>query len=103
MRVRRDLLLRRATGALCLGAAATGHAQTSGLAFGLSAGMGHSDNITRVPEDEIDESFATAGFQLNANQQGRLSYSALGDLSYVDYLDDTFDSEVVGGFDGTLT
>lgn len=103
MRVKRGLLLRAAIGALCLGAVATAHAQTSGLAFGLSAGMGHSDNITRVPEGEIDESFATAGFQLNARNQGRLSYSALGDLSYVDYLDDTFDSEVIGGFDGTLT
>lgn len=73
------------------------------MTFGLSAGVGHSDNITRVPDNEIDETLASVGLQLNAQEEGRLSYAVLADATYVDYLDDTFDAEVIGGLDGIVS
>ncbi len=100
---RRARLLEAAVVALCATAASNGaSAQSSGFTFGVSAGAGYSDNITRVPDDEVEETLGTVGITLNAQSEGRLSYSAIADASYVEYLDDTFDSEVVGGFDGFM-
>lgn len=65
--------------------------------LGVSAGVGASDNITRVAGDEVDETMATAGLDLRIRQEGtRLDTNVDGLLAFVDYLDDTFGSEVVG-------
>lgn len=100
--IRRAKLLEAVVAALCLGAGTNAAAQSSRTFFGLSAGVGHSDNIARESVNEVDETLATAGFVVNAEELGRLSYSVNGDVSYVEYLDDTFDSEVVGGLNGSL-
>lgn len=100
--IRRAKLLEAAVAILCLGMSTSAAAQSSGTVFGLNAGLGHSDNITRVPSGEVDESFGTAGMVMNAEAVGRLSYSIDADVGYVEYLDDTFDSEVVGGLIGVV-
>lgn len=101
---RRACLLNAALSVLCAGAVSGGAwAQTSGLTFGVRAGAGYSDNIARVPDNEVDETLGTLGVILNAQADGRLSYSAIADVAYVDYLDDTFDSETVGVLDGALS
>lgn len=100
---RRAYLLEAAVAALCATAGTTAaYAQSSGTTVGLTVGAGYSDNITREAEGEVDETLGTVGLMLNAQTEGRLTYSVLGDLTYVEYLDDTFDSEIVGGFDGVL-
>ena len=101
---RRAHLLKAAVAMLCATAGSNAaFAQSSGSSIGVTAGVGYSDNITREPEGEVEETLGTVGLTLNTESEGRLSYSAIGDLTYVEYLDDTFDSEVLGGFDGLLS
>jgi len=72
------------------------------LAYELAAGAGHSDNITRVAADEVDETIARAGAKFSFGQTGtRVQTDLVGDLAYYDYLDDTYDSEVLGNFIGS--
>ena len=70
-----------------------------GAEFGatIEGGVGHSDNIARTPDQEIDESLGTVGLDLLYHEETRrLNADVLADVSYIDYLDDTFDSEVLG-------
>jgi hypothetical protein len=67
------------------------------LDYRLSAGVGTSDNIRRTATDEIDETIATAGLQFSYDQQtAKLNADLVGDLAYYEYLDNTFDSELLG-------
>jgi hypothetical protein len=75
------------------------------LDFGANVGIGASDNITLAPENEIDEEMVTVGAGIAFDYQGRrLESNILGSLAYLEYLDDTFDSELVGNvaFDTSL-
>jgi hypothetical protein len=79
--------------ALCGGASAL----AGNLEYQVSLGAGHSDNVTRVPTNEVDEDIASAGLQFAFDEQSkRLQADIVGDLSYREYLDDTYDSELVG-------
>lgn len=72
------------------------------LDYSVDAGVGHSDNISRVSTNEIDETIATAGIDLTWDvSRPRLEGDATVDLSYFDYLDDTYGSEVVGTANGS--
>jgi hypothetical protein len=83
-------------------AAVAGTPARAELDYSVEAGVGHSDNISRVPAGEIDETIATAGVDLTWNtSRPRLEGEATVDLSYFDYLDNTFGSEVVGTADGS--
>ncbi len=80
--------------ALALLGASAAHAQVT---YEVAAGLGHSDNISRVEEGEIDETLASIGIDLQWEEKTRrLEGDALVDLSYVEYLDDTYDGEIVG-------
>ena len=71
---------------------------------GVETGIGHSDNISRVSADPIDETIATIGLDLRFVDQGpRLNSNLAADLSYLSYLDDTYDEEVVGYLNGDFT
>lgn len=97
--IQRSSLLACAT-AIGLGVAVPAAAE---LGYGFDAGIGYSDNITRVPADEIDETIATAGVNLNWQEnRPRLDGDVNVDMRYFDYLDDTYDSEVVGTADADL-
>jgi hypothetical protein len=83
-----------------LGAVAA-HAE---VAYEVEAGVGASDNITRVATDEIDETLASLGLTLDWQEQSRrINGTTLIDLSYVEYLDDTYDSEVLGTASADIT
>lgn len=70
----------------------------------IRAGIGVSDNVTRVDGGEIDETIATAGFDLRITEQSRTVDLALrASVDYLDYLDDTYDAEWVGGLDGNVS
>lgn len=65
-----------------------------GYQFG--AATNYSDNITRTPENGVDDVVSNLNVAgLWSNQSPRLNVSAFGQLTYLDYLNDTFDSEVV--------
>lgn len=88
-----------ATG-LLFGAAAA----NADVSYSLEAGMGYSDNIERVPTNEQDEKIGTVAVDLAWTERTRrLTADADVDLSYFEYLDNTFESEVVGTADGLFT
>jgi len=71
--------------------------------YGVNAGFGTTDNITRVAADEVDESMATVGAFIKLNQEStRLHANLAGNFSYLDYLDDTYDDDVIGTFTGNM-
>jgi hypothetical protein len=71
--------------------------------YQVSAGAGHSDNVTRVAEDEQDEDIATAGLKFSYDEKTRkLTADLVGNFDYQKYLDDSFDDELVGSFAGNL-
>ena len=82
---------------------------TSGIQFSVAAeleaevraGVGVSDNIARTSTMEIDETIATVGFDFAATEQTRrLDLDIRSNVDYLDYVDDTFDAEWVGGLNG---
>ncbi len=96
---------RRSTIALLTGtlAAACGGPASAELTYGVEAGAGRSDNITRVADDEVSETLATAGVNLEWHEtRPRLRADISADADYVKYLDDTYEAEVIGGLNGTL-
>lgn len=69
----------------------------TGFDYGVSAGLGYSDNIQRTPSNEKDETYASAGLDLTYKEDSRLLYSNTAiDVVYLDYLQHTFSNEVVG-------
>ena len=91
---------RRLFGFLGLIGAWAAHAD---VAYEVSAGIGHSDNISRVDEGAIDESLASAGLMVDWQERTRhISGDALVNLSYVEYLEDTYDGEVLGTATGNV-
>jgi hypothetical protein len=65
--------------------------------YSVTAGAGSSDNITRVPAGEIEEDVTTAGLDLRlTTQERRLDVDLDIDLAYIDYRDNTFESDVTG-------
>lgn len=86
--------------ALALLGATAAHAQVT---FEVAAGLGHSDNISRVEDGEIDETLASLGIDLQWQEKTRrLDGDVLVDLSYVEYLENTYDGEIVGTADANL-
>ena len=84
--------------ALLLGAEAR-----ADLTYEVEAGVGHSNNITRVESGEVDETLATIGTHVDwTEQRRRLDADVYIDLDYVEYLDDTYDGEVVGTADANF-
>ena len=67
------------------------------LAYEVSAGGGHSDNLTRVADDGVEETIAAVGMRLSYDELSkRVDADVVADFDYYDYLDDTYDSEIVG-------
>ncbi len=74
-------------------------------ALDLNAGVDYSDNITRLlaSGDEIEETIGSTGFTLMLEHEGRrIRSNVAADLAWLHYFNDTFDSEVVGYFDGDV-
>lgn len=89
-----------AAGILLLLVTAPARAEITGVA---EAGVGYSDNIGRLPANETDETIGTVGLELDWTERTRrIRGDAVVDVSYYEYMDDTFDSEVLGTANGTL-
>lgn len=73
------------------------------ISYGANVGVGRSDNITRVADGEIEEDIATAGVNFSLVHTSRvLNADLAGDFAYFDYLDNAYDSELLGSFAGEL-
>jgi hypothetical protein len=85
------------TAALAAQLSVSKQAAAAQLDYRANLGAGHSDNIRRVEEDEVDEDIVGASVQFSLNQRSpSLEADVIGDVGYYEYLDDTYDSEVLG-------
>lgn len=76
-------------------------ASTAAIDFGVNAGVGYSDNINRAAQDEVDEIMAAVGADVFIEQfTRRLSAHLAGSVAYVEYLDETYDNELIGNLFG---
>lgn len=99
--VKRRHALHAAVGACCVVASVSAMAE---VRAGLDVGATYSDNIGRTRVDEQSEKVATAGVNLGIElDRPRLQTDIGANLQYRDYIDESFDSEVVGGLAGSLT
>lgn len=74
------------------------------LTVGVEAGAGYTDNIRRVDQGAVDEKIAVVGLDLDwVERTRRIDGNAQVDLSYNEYLDDTFDGEVLGTANASVT
>jgi hypothetical protein len=74
------------------------------LTYGVDAGVGESDNVTLAPADKTSQTIAATHVDFTVKEQSRLlDVNAAGDLSYLDYLQNAFSSQVIGRFDGEGT
>ena len=79
---------------------------THGLEYDaqVRAGIGASDNIARTSQNEVDETITSVGFSFGVTgQTNKLDLNVRSQFDYVDYSDGTFDSELIGGLNGSLT
>jgi hypothetical protein len=69
----------------------------------FSLGVSHSDNVSRVPTGEIEETIAETGMFLSVVETSRrLDAEVRSDLNYYNYLDNTYDNEVVAAVDAVV-
>ena len=70
----------------------------------VRVGIGASDNIARTPQNELDETITSVGFSFGVTEQtNTLDLDVRSQFDYVDYSDGTFDSELIGGLNGSAT
>jgi hypothetical protein len=80
---------------------ASGPARAAELSYGVDVGVGASDNITRVDDDQQDETMASLAAQLRFSQDSkRLHANVATYLEYLDYMDDSYGEEIVGNLVG---
>lgn len=73
------------------------------FAFETTAGIGQSDNVGRLADNEQEETIANLGLLFSVDEHTRrLDADVVGNLGYYDYLDDTFDSELLGNMAANL-
>lgn len=66
-------------------------------------GTSTSDNVARTSGGEIDDQTAFVGTSLSyLEASSKLTADIRASLDYVSYFDDTFESQLMGGFDGQL-
>ena len=88
----------------CVTALLVSSSHAADLAYEISGGAGHTDNINRVEVGEQEEDIGLVGLRLSLNQQSaRTQADVRGNVSYYDYLDDTYDSEVLGNLAANAT
>jgi len=89
---------------LCLIASAShafAQSQTDESGYHLKAGIGYTDNVGRTPDDAQGSVLRTAGFDVTLLKKTRsLDVDVNGDVDWLDYLDHSFKSQIVGNFTG---
>jgi putative beta-barrel porin BBP2 len=90
-----------ALGGFASGAQAQEAAAAPKRSFAFITGVSNTDNIGRTPDNEVSETILTAGILVDVEHQtSRLESSLNGRVEYFEYMDDTYDGEIVGRLDG---
>lgn len=67
------------------------------LEYRASLGTGYTDNVRLDPSNEVDETLALANLRFSYNADTRRVHAdVLGELAYHQFLDDTYDPEMLG-------
>jgi hypothetical protein len=83
------------------GLLATQAARAADLSYGVDVGVGYSDNITRVENNELDDTMTSVAAQLRLDHESkRLRANVATYLEYLDYVDNTYESQVLGNLIG---
>lgn len=70
--------------------------------FGVDVGVGETDNVTLASSNPVSQTMATADADFSVNRHSRLlDVNALGNFTYLDYLQNAYGNELIGRFDGT--
>ncbi len=71
------------------------------LSYGVDAGIGETDNVSLVATDKTSQTLAVTDVDFDVKHQSRrLDVDAKGDFTYIDYLQNAYNSQFVGRFDG---
>ena len=77
--------------------AASMPAAADGLEYRASIGAGYTDNIRRDTGNEQDENLGIAGLRFSYDADTRkLDADLVGEIAYYEYLNDTFEPELLG-------
>lgn len=78
-----------------------GSAGAANLDYQVTLGAGYSDNIARTAQNETSDGILAPGLQFSFDEASRrLQADLVGNFAYYEYLDNTFDSELLGNFAG---
>ena len=73
-------------------------------AYEFNAGIGQTDNVTRVESNPVDDTIASAGLRFSYDERSsRLEADVVGNVGYYEYLEDTYDSELLGNIAADLS
>jgi hypothetical protein len=71
--------------------------------FGVSVGLGESDNVTLSSTDTKSQTMALVGLDFDVRRRGlRLKTDLKGDFGYLDYLQNAYRRQLIGRFDGEI-
>jgi hypothetical protein len=71
------------------------------LTYGADVGIGESDNVTLVDTNKVTQTMAIADLDFDLKDQSRrFDVDAKGNFSYLDYLQNAYNNQLVGRFDG---
>lgn len=95
--------LAKTTLCLALASVVPGHSNAFDVDYEAGVAAQHSDNIARRDQDEVSDTVVAPRLWFSAQQTGsRVQLAAQGDIEYRHYVDDTFDDQVRGRFNGRL-
>jgi hypothetical protein len=82
-------------------AGSTNSNQVQANTYGVDAGVGETDNVNLTPTDRVSQTIAIADTDFTVDQRSRLfDVNAVGNFSYLDYLQNAYGNELLGRFDG---
>ncbi len=69
--------------------------------YGIDAGVGETDNVSLVSSDKVSQTIATVDTDFAVHERSRLlEADAIGDFSYLDYIQGAYGPQLLGRFDG---
>ncbi len=75
--------------------------QSTDLDVEFDIGIGKTDNVARTATNEMEETIGLLGLDFDLSHDSRkINADIRSRFAYMEYFDDTFDNEIIGGFAG---
>jgi hypothetical protein len=73
------------------------------LEYGVEVGAGHTDNVFRTTDNEVESTIGTVGLDVTwSKETRRLNGELVADLNYNHYFEDGIDDQLLGNADGQV-